>query len=212
MKTINTYTASELKDKFPEGPEIAHTKWVDSVSNGGIFWQDEIMDSLKAVFKNSDIKLNDWSISDSSPSYVKFTIPTYWSELVECDELVDNYTGKEALKWIEENLLGQFRYDKKTVVHYETIKNPKRKDGNFIHKKGEIKDCPLTGYCADDDFIDSLLNDIKSGCTLSEAFHNLADVAGKLFYQEYIDQISEEYFIDHADANDFQFTETGKRI
>jgi hypothetical protein len=209
MEQINIYSATELKKQFPEGFESAHKKWVDSVSNDGIFWQDEIMDSLKGIFKASGINLTNWEISDSSPSFVKFTIPTYWSELADYDMLVDTYTGKKALNWLKETL------GLKSVKRVNYIGHDKKKHYRFdiVKSNGEDWDCDFTGYCADYDFLYSLLNDVtKENCTLSEAYHNLADVAGKLFEQEYIDQCSEEYFIAHADANDYQYTEEGKRI
>ena len=56
METIEVYSANELKEKFPEGFEYAHEKWQNNHSSD-IFWTDEIMDSLKGIFKASGIKL-----------------------------------------------------------------------------------------------------------------------------------------------------------
>jgi len=207
METIEVYSASELKEKFPEGFEYAHEKWQNSHSHD-TFRTDEIMDSLKGIFKASGIKLDDWSISDSSESYVKFTLPTYWSELADCDQLVDDYTGRRALNWTKTGLelksvkrIGYPGKNKQKLFRYDVIKSD-----------GKPWSCEFTGVCYDHDFLDSLLDDIKSGCTLSEAYHNLADKAGRLFYEEWKDQMSEEYFIDFADANEFKFTEEGKQI
>lgn len=47
---------------------------------------------------------------------------------------------------------------------------------------------------------------------LSESFCGLADKAGKLFEAEYRDQMSKSYFIDHADANGFKYTESGVMV
>lgn len=206
MDTIKVYSASELKKDFPNGFEKAHEKWIRNVGNDGIFWQDEIMDSLKSTFKNAGVNLQDWSISGSSSCFVKFTIPTYWSELAEEDLLVDDYTGKKALNWLKKE------FGLKSVKRVNYIGHDKKKHFRYDVTKLDGKDwsCEFTGYCADHDFLESLLEDVsKNNCTLSEAFSNLADVAGKLFYDEYIEQISEDYFLDYADANDYQYTEDG---
>lgn len=206
MDTITVYSASELKKKFPNGFEHALNQWEnDHTSN--VFWTDEIMDSMKAVFKKVGLTLKDWSISGGSSCYVKFSIPTYWSELADTDLLVDDYTGKKAERWLKESLLDGASFKR---VNYEV-------DGEKgfrydLFGNGESVSCPLTGVCFDHDFIDSLPDDVKSGCTLFEAFDNLADCAGKLFYNEWKNQISEEYFIDLADANDWQFTENGRMV
>lgn len=212
MEQINVYNVMELKELSPEGFERAYKSWIDAVSSEPLFCQDEIMDSLKATFKQAGITLKDWSISDSSPSWVKLSIPTFYSELAEDDRLVDDYTGKKALTWIKN------AYDLKKVkrVNYTYVNDNGHKVKGFRYditkKDGQSWDCGFTGVCYDHDFIDSLLDDIHSGCTLSEAYHNLADKAGKLFYEEYTSQCTEEFFIDHAEANEYQFLENGVQI
>lgn len=195
MDTINVYTAEELKEKFPQGFENALSHWQNNQDE--IFWQDEIMDSLKAVFKKAGIHLNDWSISDSSPSYVRFAM----------DE-EGEITGQKAYRWIKENILdgATFRrvtYSKKhggKGWRYDIFKA----DGNYWQG--------LTGYCADNDFVESLLDDIRGGCTIKDALNNLADCAGHLFEQELENQRSEEFFLDHASANEYKFLENGTQI
>lgn len=212
METIKVYSASELKEQFPDGFERAHKKWCDAVSCEPLDWSGEIMDSLKAMYKQADIDLKDWAISDCSPSWVKINIPTYWSELAQDDLLVDDYTGQKALVWVKD------AYDLKSVkrVNYTYVNDKGQKVKSFRYditkKDGTDWDCGFTGVCYDHDFIDSLLGDIHSGCTLSEAYHNLADKAGKLFYDEYISQCEESYFVDHAEANEYQFLEDGTQI
>jgi hypothetical protein len=59
-----------------------------------------------------------------------------------------------------------------------------------------IHPCPFTGVCFDEDFIESLLKDIKQGESLGDAYQNLALVAGKLMESE-IEQVnSEENFLE----------------
>ena len=72
--------------------------------------------------------------------------------------------------------------------------------------------CEFTGYCADHDFLESLFDCIYDGMNIEDAFRNLADVAGKMFEQEYEYMISEECFLETADCNDWKYTEDGTQI
>ena len=103
MNTVNVYSIKELQEDFPSAFEKAFEKFQRAqMYRGEIPWQYEIMDSMKQTFKNADITLKDWEIGAYCPCYVKISIPTYWSELAEEDSLVDDYTGKRALKWIKD--------------------------------------------------------------------------------------------------------------
>lgn len=57
--------------------------------------------------------------------------------------------------------------------------------------------------------IDSLKNSIKKGYSVYEAFKQLPRVACKLIDEETEIEMSEPYFADHADANNFEFTIDG---
>lgn len=209
MDKITVYSITELKEQSPDGFKYAMQEWVDTVSSGPLFCQDEIMDSLKATYKHAGITLNNWSISDSSQSWVKITLPTFWSELAL---LVDDYFGKLALKWIKN------AYDLKSVkrVNFTYVNENGCKVKSFRYditkKDGTSWDCEFTGVCYDRDFMESLLDDIKSGCTLLDAYNNLADKAGKLLYDEYISQCEESYFLDFAEANEYRFLPNGEMI
>jgi hypothetical protein len=202
--TKTVYTAYELRELFPSAFDSALEKWRQSQSEP--LEKYEIVDSFKAIFKAFGCSLIDYYIDDDySRSYVKFTIPTYWSELADSDSLVDDYTGQRAYKWIKDRLgIKSFKrvnytHEGKRGFYYDIIGN----DGNVIS-------CPFTGYCADDDFLYSLLNDIKKGFTLKEAFSNLADCAVRIIEDELEFQQSKENFIDYTEANEIFFDENGK--
>lgn len=211
MNTIKVYSASELKDLFPEGFESAHTNWERDHATD-IFWSDEIIDSMKAIFKACGVNLINYSVSDSNSSWVKFTIPTYWSELAGHDILVDDYSGRRALNWVKDALeLGSV----KRVKYLYKNESGRKVNGiryDVTKEDGQDWSCEFTGVCYDHDFLDSLLEDIHNGQTLSDAFHGLADKAEKLLEAEYRDQMSESYFVDHADSNEYQYTESGVMV
>lgn len=212
METINVYSAQELKELNPVAFEHAWDKYKRICESDTLPWQEEIMDSMKGTFKYAGVTLKDWSIGAYSPSYVKFSIPTYWSELAEVDELVDNYEAQQAVDWLKDtfdlkdarrveykNHLGKpaFRWD------FSTLKGTKDWDWS----------CEFTGYCADHDFLESLFESVEcDGMNIEDAFRNLADVAAKLFENEYEYMMSEEYFLEQADCNDWKYTEDGTQI
>jgi len=208
MKTIKVYSASELKDKFPEAFEKVLEKWQYNCKED-IFWGDEIFASMKETFEAAGLTLTNWELGTYSPCFVRFTMPTYWSELAEVDMLVENYEGKRALKWLKE------AFGLKSVKRVNYIGHDKKKHFRYdiVKTDGEDWSCEFTGYCADHDYIESLLEDVsKNGCTLEDAFSNLAKVYGKLIEQELENQQSEEYFLEHAGSNEFSYTEHGVRI
>lgn len=208
MKQIRVYTAQELKRKNPSGFERALERFRSY--NDDILWSGEIMDSLKAVFKHTSgiSNLHDWSIDAYGYSYVKFEF-----NQDEAGEL----SGNRALAWLENNLLGDLRIPNRPMFfrlgagepYQPTDRGELAKYGQH-YRAGMIKPCPFTGVCFDEDFIESLLNSIKAGDTLQEAFSGLADVAAKLFRSEIEYQNSEEYFLENSD--DLEFTIDGVRV
>lgn len=208
MDTVNVYDIKELKEQFPDSYEKVLNKWQNSQDE--IFWQDEIIESLKECFKVAGITLKDWLLGGQG-SYVKFDIPTYWSELADCDMLVDDYEGRRAYNWLKT------AFDLKSYrrVYYTNHLGKKAHRYDFTKlnsKKDWDWSCEFTGYCADHDYLESLFDDIHDGMNLKDAFHNLADVCNKLIEQEIEYQSSEEYFLEHAEINDFQYTEYGVRV
>jgi hypothetical protein len=92
MDTITVYSASELKEKFPNGFEKALEKWREDQS-GDTFWTDEIMGSLKALFETSGVNLINWSIGANSSSWVRFEMPDDGEDYINP---IEDYTGQKA--------------------------------------------------------------------------------------------------------------------
>ena len=208
-RKIVVYSAKELKEKFPDGYEKAFNDYKDDISQDPYLpWQNEIMDSMKHCIQTAGVTLNDWSIGAYSSCYVKISIPTYWSELADNDVLVDDLEGRRAYDWLKE------AFDLKSYkrVKYTNHLGKPAYRYDFVKENGEDWSCEFTGYCADHDFLESLFECIHDKMNLHDAFSNLADVAGKLFEQEYEGQLQEEYFLEFADANNYEYTEEGEKI
>lgn len=200
QETRTLYSASELKEKFPDAFERAHRDFCNDQTE--ILWDGEIMDSLKGIFSAANVNLRDYSIDGiCGHSTVKF----------DMENEIFGMTGKRAFAWIENNLLSKLRIPQ-TSLSVKTSKRRELAQYGSYYRAGMVKPCPFTGYCADDDFIEALLKDIKSGECLGDAFKGLADAAGKMREAENDYQQTEEYFLDHAEANDYEFDENGKRI
>lgn len=191
-KMINIYTAAELKEHCPEGFEKALENWRENVQTDPAL-VSEIVDSFKAVFKAAGLTLKDYSIGGRGTGC-----------RVEFNEAAGELTGKRAFAWIENNLLDRLRIPWSGKGRWKNAKYGRD------YRPGLIPPCPLTGVCFDDDLLDDLRDSIRGGLSIKEAFEGLADKAAKLIEEEIEAQCSEEYFLDHADANGYEYTENGK--
>ncbi len=195
-KTIEIYEFSELSNKAKENAISQYRE-----SNTEIFWQDEILESLEGLFKYCNgVKLKDYSLGQYNS----------WINVSFTNDEVENLNGKRALAWIENNLLSNIRIPKNAF----SINGTRRKLAQYgqYYRAGMIEPCPFTGYCADDDFLDSLLKDIKEGCDLKTAFEGLTSEYQKLINAEIAWQNSDEYIAEHLEANNYEFDKKGNRI
>ena len=193
MKTITIYTPRELKEHCPENYQKAYEKYRDSHDDYLPFHIEEVMESLKEVFKHSGIILKDWSIYAWSYSCIDFNL----------DEDIGNLSGARAFAWLENNLLSDLR-----IPWTGEKRKNLRKYGRY-YRPGRIKPCPFTGVCYDEDFLESLYNNIKSGMCIQDSYLDLANTARKLFEAEFEDVMSEEYFLE---CDYPHYTETGRIV
>lgn len=163
-KTINIYSYKELSEEAKEKAlQDFRGKQTD------IFWIDETIESLKSLFENcSGISLKDYSLGEYNS----------WIRVEFANEEVENFTGKRAMAWLENNLLSNIR-----TSYYGEKRKELRKYGNGYYA-GKIKPCPFTGYCVDDDLLDDLLKEIKEGTDLKTAFEGLATTIQKIIQNE----------------------------
>lgn len=68
--------------------------------------------------------------------------------------------------------------------------------------------CPLTGYCADDDLAESLWKSVAGGASLADAVRWLADDAARMMADDLEQAMSEESM--EANWGDSEFTADGK--
>ncbi len=197
-ETRNIYTFNELSK---EAKEKAIEQYRKDHCQDEIFWANETLDSLKGLFKNCDgVSLKDYSLGEYN-SYIKISFT---------NEEAENLSGKRAFAWIENNLLSNIRIPENSF----SLNGTRRKLAQYgqYYRAGMIKPCPFTGYCADDDFLASLLNDIKDGTDLKTAFEGLATEYQKIINDEIEYQNSDEYISEQLEINDYEFDEEGNLI
>lgn len=192
MRTVETrvYSARELS---PDALERAAEHYVTHLDC--IPWQDETMDSLKACVSHAGFRIRDYSIGAHSHCSL---------ELAGDDSILD-LRGPRALAWFENHYLSLLRIPwagpgRDTVRRY-----------GYWYRPGMVRPCPFTGYCFDDDCIEHVGKRLKDGDTVREAFESLAPVVGKQWEGELDYLRSPEGFLDMAEANEWEFSEDGKR-
>jgi len=182
----HTYSFDELSE------EKAMERWGDHTWE--YHWLDEIFESLKGLFEKCDgVTLDDYNLREHNSSI---------SISFEYDE-VEDFTGKRAMAWIENNLL----YCIRTPYRGDRRKEIRRYGASYY--AGKIPPCPFTGYYADDYFLDCLLGAVKRGNTLKDSFECLAGEYQRLYNAEIEHQNSDEYIREAIQSNGYEFTKDG---
>lgn len=196
MRTIETriYKFNELNDDAKEKAR----DWLRECNTYDSFYTDEIVDSLKALFEHSGIRLTNWSLGAyNQNNYVRF-------DMGEAGGL----KGKRAFAWLENNLFSRLRISRKTWLE----KKKEYMSYGEAYREGKVKPGPLTGICYDEDFLSALVKEVKEGATLSEAYKRMANVCGDLMEKEEEYRNSDEAIDEDMEANEYEFTEEGLAI
>lgn len=158
MKTINTYSFSELS-------ESAKSRALDDYRSKGFeySWQDESCGSLDAFCVFFGVEVEDWSISTWGNSYIK------------TDAENSHFRG-----W----------------------------------NKAKVAAIPefLTGYCLDCDFIEAFKREFDRTGNALGAFAAAIDAGLSAWIKDMEWQESDEYIIEHIEANEYQFFEDGRLL
>ena len=192
MRKIDVY-------KFGELPAEIQEKLIERVRErraGDSFlpWQDETFDSLKKVFETAGVSLRDYELS------------TYGSRIRADLGDANDLTGARAFGWLENNLFSKLRM---TRARYLARR---RENFGYGYRIGAIPDCPLTGYCADHDYLEDLKKSVLNGRTLKEAFQDLAHVYEKLVSADLEQYTSESEIREFLESDDQEYTESGTEI
>jgi hypothetical protein len=196
MRTIETtlYTFDELSVE-------AKTTALNNHCNTNEFtWSDEWFSSLNKGIEafGSSLKRGysiDWSSANCS--YAKAEEIEYWEDI----------SGERLRTWIYNNLYSYLFVGK-------TYRKAKKRVSRVLFVEN---DCPFTGYCGDESFLKparELLKQrkISKTYTLQDLLEDCIDSLIRAAQNDYEWELSEEYFADMCDANNYEFTEDGERI
>lgn len=82
----------------------------------------------------------------------------------------------------------------------------RRETLNLIRKSHELKDCPFTGVCYDEDLLEAFRQGEHSLDVLTDIGHDYINS----IHKEYESLLSDECLLEHCEANDYEFTENGE--
>lgn len=155
-------------------------------------WGDEYIDSIKKGCEHFDFELKHWSIDWDSSARSSFTLSSSHSE--EVDEL----SGARLWKFIQNNSYLKYR----NKYHNNRLDN--LLDG----------DCPFTGYCGDENFLDAVREFIAkpTNMTFKELIEECVERTIKAGCADWDYQNSEKGIVEEMEANDYEFYENGKRF
>lgn len=194
-ETIKLYKFDELSD---EAKERALRDYQDQ-EDTGTSWQEENFDSIVKGCEHFGFKLNNYSFSYYNASFATFDLEfvesntPYWIG----DPQEPEMAGKRLKKYLDNS--GRLNYW-----------NTHRKQNAYLLAGY----CPFTGYCADEIFLDPIREFVESpdGRTFQELIEDCCAKVFRYMESDYDYQMSEQYFAEECDANEYEFTEDGKLI
>ena len=88
-----------------------------------------------------------------------------------------------------------------------TLKSGKTRKSKIL--KNDYTYSGLTGFCADFNLIDGLIDYIKKGYNLGEAIENAADELCRVWVEDMESKLEDEQIIEHIEGNGIEFEEDG---
>jgi len=218
MKTIEVkvYSINELNETAKQN---AYENWLNKGND--YFWEGENRDTLNKFADIFPVKIKNFEYG-----YHNFI---NW-EFTESDEIAE-LSGIRLLKYLWNNYKtdiykGRFYHSQKFGLTDHKLKHNRvksREITNNCPNKGKFSNsyysaiqlensCPLTGYCVDDDTLQPVFDFMKKpdSTTFEELMGNCLDNWLKACENDYEYSNSMEFFLDQAEANEYEFTEDGE--
>lgn len=188
-KTINAYNYDELSGT---AKDIAREKFTPEELD----WGSECWDTLKAFAALAGVKVKEFN---------EYRGLVYTLDSVE--EIIKDMSGIRLMKYLNNRFFDSI-YKPKFIYAGGLSANSKTR-----YSKVQVScNCPLTGFCMDMDILDPLV-DAMHGKALKSTYSDVISEcmwAWEKSYKAEIDyQQSEEYFKNHAEANELYFSEDG---
>lgn len=198
-ETIVVCSISELSK---DAQKVAHTEYLNSGFE--YFWLGEYLDSLKKFAACFNLKIKKYSLGAYQCSVDYSIVWDCYSAKYSHSEVIENMSGIRLARYIHNNFYWCM-YENKTFWKGDK----KRKS-----KIQKVCDCPFTGYCGDMGLLDPILKFLAKpdkNVTFANLLSQCIDSFVKAVESDCEHQESLQYFIEHAEANEYEFTEDGKR-
>lgn len=181
-------------------------------------WRQENIESMKKFADMFPIDLTDWSVGGRGEG-VSFRFTGDYADEIE------NLSGQRLSTYIWNNYKNQLYKGKyysglngnKPVYHKrvrtETYKNGNV--GNYYYSAITLDNsCPLTGYGGDMEILDPIYKFLKKPRDINfrDLLEECFEAWIKFCNQDEEYQQSDEYLKEEIEANDFEFTQDGKRF
>lgn len=192
-KTITIYSAKELS------PEAQEKAWSDWQVTADYAWTEDNRNTLKAFEDIFPVKVKDYEYGYRKNIDWRFT----------ADDKIEVLSGARLAKYLHNNYATRI-FKRKYIGHL----NEKEKYTPVYSKCQVETSCVLTGYCIDDDILApvyAFLKKPKKSVTFSDLMGDCLESWLSACEADYEACQSLEYFIDHADATEYEFLETGER-
>lgn len=180
-----------IDDLTEEAQQKAYEEWLNSPYHE-YNWDSESLDTIRDGLRALGASLDNYSIDwgNANGSNVSFSC--------ECP-VEDNPVRLRT--WVLNN-------------HYDVLFKPKKFGKRTSKILYTTTDCPLTGMCFDEDFLDPLRAFIKrpTNLTWKELLEDCARGVLKAAEADYNHQMSFEGFLDTARANEFEYEEDGLTV
>jgi len=186
MRTMTTtvYTAAELKEADERAFAHALGQYQRNVHDDPA-WASEHRDSLDAV--RAAFGAN----------------PPHFDLATRADDV------RRSMAWVENNVLAPLRQPWVPMSH------PKRRATSRYgasYRPGHVEPGPFTGYYLDEALLDYVTKEARNGSSPDDIKRWVSQEAERLWDADLEDQASERAFLDAADANGWEFDESGRMV
>lgn len=124
-------------------------------------------------------------------------------------EVHEFHDVRRCMAWVENNILAPLRQPWLPLSH------PKRRATSSYggdYRPGHVKPCPFTGYHLDDGLLDYITSGARDGVSPRDLLRGLEAEADRHWEADLEDQASERAFLDAAEANGWEFDESGRMV
>jgi hypothetical protein len=113
--------------------------------------------------------------------------------------------SRRVMAWVENNVVAPLRVPFGPIAQRRTTTRY-----GHGYRPGQVRPCPWTGYCVDDDLLETIVREARDGSSPAGIVRAVEQRAETLWEAEMEYACSEDAFLEDADANGREFYENGE--